>query len=57
VPEWYFLAFYAILRSIPNKQAGVASVALVFFTLGLIGISGSSVETEQTEDACCVGLF
>ena len=42
VPEWYFLAFYAILRSIPNKQAGVASVALVFFTLGLIGISGSS---------------
>jgi ubiquinol-cytochrome c reductase cytochrome b subunit len=41
VPEWYFLAFYAILRSIPNKQAGVASVALVFFTLGLIGISGS----------------
>lgn len=23
VPEWYFLPFYAILRSIPNKLAGV----------------------------------
>lgn len=23
VPEWYFLAFYAILRSIPNKGLGV----------------------------------
>jgi ubiquinol-cytochrome c reductase cytochrome b subunit len=27
VPEWYFLALYAILRSIPNKQSGVAAVA------------------------------
>ena len=35
VPEWYFLALYAILRSIPNKQAGVAAVALVIFTLVL----------------------
>ena len=24
VPEWYYLPFYAILRSIPNKLAGVA---------------------------------
>ena len=51
VPEWYFLAFYAILRSIPNKQAGVASVALVFFTLGLIGISGSD-QSQSTRVAC-----
>ena len=50
VPEWYFLAFYAILRSIPNKQAGVASVALVFFTLGLIGISGSPLIILSAED-------
>jgi len=50
VPEWYFLAFYAILRSIPNKQAGVASVALVFFTLGLIGISGS----DQSQSTRCL---
>lgn len=26
VPEWYFLPFYAILRSIPNKLAGVAAM-------------------------------
>jgi len=26
VPEWYFLPFYAILRSIPNKLGGVAAM-------------------------------
>ncbi len=35
VPEWYYLPFYAILRSIPNKLAGVlamfgAIIVLVF---------------------------
>jgi len=33
VPEWYFLWVYAILRSIPNKLAGVAAIALVFISL------------------------
>jgi len=36
VPEWYFLVFYAILRSIPNKQGGVLFMAasiLILFTL------------------------
>ncbi len=35
VPEWYFLPFYAILRSIPNKTLGVlamvSSVSVLFF--------------------------
>ena len=35
VPEWYFLPFYAILRSIPNKLIGVlamfGSVFVLFF--------------------------
>jgi ubiquinol-cytochrome c reductase cytochrome b subunit len=35
VPEWYFLPYYAILRSIPNKLMGViamfASIALLAF--------------------------
>ncbi len=35
VPEWYYLPFYAILRSIPNKLAGVialfASIAILAF--------------------------
>jgi len=35
VPEWYYLPFYAILRSIPNKLLGVtalfSSILLLFF--------------------------
>ena len=33
VPEWYFLPFYAILRSIPDKLGGVAcmGLALILF--------------------------
>jgi len=35
VPEWYFLPFYAILRSIPNKLGGVIcmgiAIAILFF--------------------------
>lgn len=35
VPEWYFLPFYAILRSIPNKLLGViamfGSIGILFF--------------------------
>lgn len=33
VPEWYFLWVYAILRSIPNKLAGVGAIGLVFVCL------------------------
>ena len=35
-PEWYFLWVYAILRSIPNKRAGVAAVGLVFLSRALL---------------------
>ncbi len=35
VPEWYFLPYYAILRSVPSKELGVAlmssSVFILFF--------------------------
>jgi len=33
VPEWYFLPFYAILRSIPNKLGGILVLALAIVTL------------------------
>jgi quinol-cytochrome oxidoreductase complex cytochrome b subunit len=33
VPEWYFLPFYAILRSIPNKLLGVLAMALSILIL------------------------
>nr|YP_010620057.1 Apocytochrome b [Rhodomelopsis africana]WAX04070.1 Apocytochrome b [Rhodomelopsis africana] len=36
VPEWYFLPFYAILRSIPHKLGGV--IAMLLSILILIGL-------------------
>lgn len=42
VPEWYFLPFYAILRSIPHKVGGIIAMAaalLVLFLLPFISTS------------------
>ncbi len=42
VPEWYFLPFYAILRSIPNKLGGVVamvSAILVLLCLPVLNFS------------------
>ena len=36
VPEWYFLPFYAILRSIPNKVAGVIAMGLSIVSIALV---------------------
>ena len=37
VPEWYLLPFYAILRSIPNKLAGVICMfAAILVILGMV---------------------
>jgi len=36
VPEWYFLPFYAILRSIPNKIGGVVCMGLSIVILMLL---------------------
>ena len=44
--EWYFLALYAILRSIPNKPGGVAAVALVIGTLVLLGWGSTSSQNR-----------
>jgi quinol-cytochrome oxidoreductase complex cytochrome b subunit len=41
VPEWYFLAFYAILRSIPNKLLGV----IAMFSAKIILIPLSLMDT------------
>lgn len=35
VPEWYFLPFFAILRSIPEKLLGVLALFASIFTLVL----------------------
>lgn len=36
VPEWYFLVFYAILRSVPNKEIGVIMMIASIVVLGLL---------------------
>jgi quinol-cytochrome oxidoreductase complex cytochrome b subunit len=36
VPEWYYLPFYAILRAIPNKLAGVAALGGAIVVLAFL---------------------
>jgi hypothetical protein len=38
VPEWYFLPFYAILRSIPDKLGGVLAMGLSLIILLLLPV-------------------
>jgi len=42
VPEWYFLPFYAILRSIPNKIGGVIAMFGSLLVLLIIPFTNSS---------------
>lgn len=46
VPEWYFLPFYAILRSIPNKLAGViAMISSILILLALPWLDKSKIKS------------
>lgn len=48
VPEWYFLPFYAILRSIPNKLGGViAMVAAIIILMLLPFIAASDIRSSM----------
>jgi ubiquinol-cytochrome c reductase cytochrome b subunit len=48
VPEWYFLPFYAILRSIPNKVGGVvAMVGAILILMVLPWINMSEVRSSN----------
>ena len=42
VPEWYFLPFYAILRSIPDKLGGVVAMVSAILVLLLLPIISTS---------------
>jgi len=42
VPEWYFLPFYAILRSIPNKLGGVIAMVGAILILLLLPLLHTS---------------
>jgi len=48
VPEWYFLPFYAILRSIPDKLGGVVAMLLAILVLFLLPfINTSEIRSSQ----------
>jgi quinol-cytochrome oxidoreductase complex cytochrome b subunit len=48
VPEWYFLPFYAILRSIPNKLGGVAAMGgAILILLILPWINFSQIRSSK----------
>jgi quinol-cytochrome oxidoreductase complex cytochrome b subunit len=48
VPEWYFLPFYAILRSIPHKLGGViAMFAALLILLGLPYLGLSEIRSSS----------
>ena len=48
VPEWYFLPFYAILRSIPHKLGGVVAMFAAIAGLALLPyINGSEVRSTS----------
>lgn len=48
VPEWYFLPFYAILRSIPDKLGGVVAMVLAIFVLSVFSfIAGNEIRSSQ----------
>jgi len=42
VPEWYFLPFYAILRTIPDKLGGVVLMVFAIVILLFLPILDSS---------------
>lgn len=48
VPEWYFLPFYAILRSIPNKIGGVLTMFSSLLILLTIPFTNSSEVRSTT---------
>jgi quinol-cytochrome oxidoreductase complex cytochrome b subunit len=48
VPEWYFLPFYAILRSVPDKLGGVAAmIGAILILLALPILNTSNIRSSK----------
>lgn len=41
-PEFYYLAFYAILRAIPNKTLGVLALVFAILVFALLPLSSNN---------------
>ena len=48
VPEWYFLPFYAILRSIPHKAGGIIAMVAAILVLFIIPFINTSYIRSTT---------
>jgi len=48
VPEWYFLPFYAILRSIPDKLGGVIAMVGAILLLLLLPFITPTLHTRSS---------
>lgn len=58
VPEWYFLPFYAILRSIPDKLLGViAMFGAILILLVLPWLDGAKVKSARYRPLYRAALF
>jgi len=58
VPEWYFLPFYAILRSIPDKLGGVvAMISAILILLALPIINTSEVRSSKFRPIFSIGYW
>jgi len=56
VPEWYFLPFYAILRSIPDKLGGVVAMVSAILVLLLLPVINTS-EVRSTKFRPIFAIF
>ena len=57
VPEWYFLPFYAILRSIPHKLGGVIAMFAALLVLLVLPIISTSEVRSSSFRPIHRGLF
>jgi ubiquinol-cytochrome c reductase cytochrome b subunit len=60
VPEWYFLPYYAILRSIPHKAGGIVAMLgslLVLFLIPFINTSDIRNTTYRPLFKICFWIF
>lgn len=53
VPEWYFLPFYATLRSIPGKLQGILYMVIVIVSLGFLPV----IDRTKLSDVITRPLF
>lgn len=57
VPEWYFLPFYAILRSIPNKLLGVIAMFLAIIMLLILPLLNTSIIKNTSHRPIFINIF